>query len=56
MRRFFGALVGLFGFFLIATTVFKLADGTFANDTTTSILYASFGVLLLAFAGYLLFG
>lgn len=55
VRRFFGALIAILGLFLIATTVFNLTGGTFANAMSTSILYASFGVLLLGFAGYLLF-
>jgi len=55
VKRFLGALAALSGLFLITTTVFLLTGGNFVSDAWIAVLYTSFGVLLVAFAGYLLF-
>ena len=55
VKRFLGALAALAGLFVVTTMVFLLTGGSFVSHAWTAILYTSFGVLLVAFAGYLLF-
>ncbi len=55
MKRVIGMFTVLFGLILVGITVFRIVDGVFMDDLATSVLYASFGVLLLALAGYMFF-
>ena len=55
MKRVIGIFTVLFGLILMGITIFRIVDGVFMGDLATSVLYASFGVLLLALAGYMFF-
>jgi len=55
MRRVLGLIAGVFGLALLGITISKAVTGTFSDDLSTSILYASFSILLLVFGGWLLF-
>jgi len=55
MKRIIGLGGALGGFILLGLTIARVVNGTFASDLATSILYASFALLLFILGGYLLF-
>jgi hypothetical protein len=54
MRRCAGTLILLFGIYLLVAHARVLIGGPFADNPWTSILYSSFGLLLLPFGGLML--
>jgi hypothetical protein len=55
VKKVFGILCLFGAVYFVFQTILRVTGGTFTTDLTTSILWASFAVLLIAFFFYLVF-